>query len=133
MPEVYFELLGDDFDVNAALAGSPLREFARVQPKGETSGLQIWVGGDAAASLEDQIASALEFLGNDPDELLRLRCFSGVEQGRLRFGELWPEGMAVHFQRFPSDLLLACGKLRLDIVLSQYLIEQTANHKSASA
>ena len=40
MPEVYFELLGDAFDPDAALTGSPLLEFAEIQRKGENTGMK---------------------------------------------------------------------------------------------
>ena len=144
MPEVYFELLGDGFDPNAALAGSPLLEFADIQRGGEstgltcnpvfeTSGLQIWVGGDETAGLQEQITEALRFLRESTHEIRRLRHFSGVDCARLRFGDHWPEKIAVHHPRLPSELLLACGQLGLDIVLSQYLLQKFPNGESPSA
>ncbi len=140
MPEVYFELLGDRFDPEAALAGSPLIERADVQRKGEstsmtrdpvceTSGIQIWVGGDFSAGLEEQIAEVVRFLREDAQEIRRLRHFPGVDYARLRFGEHWPAKMAVHYVRLPSELLLACGELGLDIVLSQFLLEKFRNEE----
>ena len=144
MPEVYFELLGDSFNPSAAIAGSPLLEFADIQRKGEstgltrdpaceTSGLQIWVGGDETAGLEEQITQALRFLREDAQEIRRLRHFPGVDCARLRFGDHWPEKIAAHCPRLPSELLLACGELGLDIVLSQYLLEKFPNEESPSA
>lgn len=144
MPEVYFELLGDSFDPDVALVGSPLLEFADIQRKGEgagltrdpvceTSGLQIWVGGNETAGLEEQITEALRFLREDAEEIRRLRRFPGVDYARLRFGDHWPEKVAVHYPLLPSELLLACGELGLDIVLSQYLLEKFSNKESPSA
>ena len=144
MPEVYFELLGECFDPNAALASSPLLEFADIQRKGEstglsrdpvceTSGLQIWIGGDETAGLEEQIVEALHFLREDAQEIRRLRDYPGVDYARLRFGDRWPEGIAAHYPRLPSELLLACGELGLDIVLSQYLMEKWKDDESPSA
>lgn len=130
MPEVFLELLGDEFDVTAALANSSLREYANVQKRGEivlgsrrcdTSGLRIWVGGDDEAGLEIQIAEALAFLREDGEEVRRMCNLAGVQTARLRFGEDWPANIIVHCPHFPSELLLACGELGLDIAINQYL------------
>jgi len=53
----------------------------------ETSGLQVWVGGDDETELKIQIAEALAFLQKDGDEVRRLRHLEGVQTARLRFGE----------------------------------------------
>jgi hypothetical protein len=135
MPEVYFELFGEAFDPGAALEGSSLPEFARIHRKGkrtdrrpesvyETSGCQICVGGGDSEDLDEQIKDVLNFLRDEAEEIARLRRFPGVEVARLRFGDCWPENIAVHHVRLPSELLLACGELRLEIVLSQYLAEK---------
>jgi hypothetical protein len=78
MPEVFFELLGEDFAVDAAIAGSPLREYARIQRRGEaagtkdgkvreTSALQVCLGGadDELAGLEQQVTEATNFLEDE--------------------------------------------------------------------
>lgn len=144
MPEVYFELTGDSLAVDAAIVDSPLREYARVQRRGEstggkrgagyeTSGLQVRVGGDDSAALEQQIADAKVFLRVEAAEIRRLRGLPGVAVARLRFGDEWPEGMVAHFPTLPSELLLACGELGLDIVLSQYLPETWREYGQAAA
>jgi hypothetical protein len=144
MPEVFLEFLGDDFAVDAAIVGSPLRGYARVQRRGEntggkrgcvceTSGLQICVGGDDSAALEQQIADAMDFLRVEAAEIRRLRGLPGVGAARLRFGDEWPEGIVAHFPTLPSELLLACGELGLDIVLCQYLPEKWPEHGQAAA
>ena len=146
MPEVYFELSGEDFAVDTAIVDSPLRAHADIQRRGEatgfesepvyeTSGFQIWVGGDEEAGLEQQISEALEFLHKDTAEIRRLRGLPGIAVARLRFGDHWPEGIGTHSPVFPSELLLACGELGLDIVLCQYLLEkwgQTTAEPSAA-
>jgi hypothetical protein len=131
MPEVFFELLGDDFAVDAAIADSSLREYARVQHRSETmsrqsgktdapSGLQISLGDDEDAGLEQQVAEAMKFLEDEAAEIRRLCSFPGVQVARLRFGVFWSEDTGAKFSSFPSALLLKCGELRLDIVLCEY-------------
>ena len=138
--DVLFELLGDDFDVDAALAGSPLRECATIWRRGEVIGrkhgicknssLNIWVGGDNDTELEQQITEALEFLRTEAQEIHRLRKLPGVEVGRLRFGELWREGIVARSPCLPAGLLLACGELGIDIVLCQYLTAESREEDS---
>jgi len=144
MPEVYFELSGDDFAVDAAIVDSPLREYADIHRRGEatglkrkpaheTSGLQIWVGGDEEARLEQQISEALEFLHNYTAEIRQLRGLPGISVARLRFGDHWPKGICTYCPVFPSALLLVCGELGLDIVLCQYLLEKWLKADQATA
>src|SRR6266567_3063772 len=108
MPEVFFELLGDDFEVDAAIAGSSLCECARVQRRGEampseggkvyeTSGLQICLGDDEDAGLEQQVAEAISFLEDEAAEICRLRSLPGVQVARLRFGAFWSEDTGAKF------------------------------------
>ena len=133
MPEVFFELLGEDFAVDAAIAGSPLRDYARVQRRGEatgskdgkvyeTSGLQVCLGGadDEVAGLEQRVAEATNFLEDEAAEIRRLRNLPGVQVARLRFGAFWSEDTGAKFSSFPSSLLLMCGELGLDMVLCEY-------------
>jgi hypothetical protein len=144
MSEVFLEFVGDGFAAGAAIVGSPLREYARVQCRGEstggkrgavceTSGLQVCVGGDDSAALEQQIADARVFLRVEAAEIRRLRGLPGVAVARLRFGDEWPEGIVAHFPTLPSELLLACGELGLDIVLCQYLVEKWREHDTTTS
>ena len=113
MPEVFFELLGDEFAVDVAIAGSPLRECARIQRRGEaagsttgavceTSGLQICLGDEEDAGLEKQVTEATHFVEDQAAEIRRLRSFPGVQVARLRFGVFWSEETGVKFSSFPS-------------------------------
>src|SRR5438445_11121487 len=122
MPEVLFELLGEDFAVDAAIVGSPLKEYARIQRRGdateskdgkvhETSALQVRLGGADGefAGLEQQITEATSFLEDEAAEIRRIRGLPGVQVARLRFGALWSEDTGAKFSSFPSSLLLRCG------------------------
>jgi hypothetical protein len=85
--------------------------------------------GSDDSELVQQIADAMEFLQAESIEIRRIRALPGVEKACLRFGEIWPEGIVSHSPRLPSDLLLACGGLGLDIVLCQYLGSGVSNDK----
>ena len=144
MPEVYFELSGEDFSVDAAMAGSPLFAHADVHRRGEAtgfesepvfeaSGLQVWIGGDEEAGLEQQIREALGFVRNYAAEIRRLRGLPGITVAHLRFSDHWPNGIGAHSAVLPSALLLACGELGLDIVLCGYLLEKWEEALQATA
>jgi len=130
--DTFFEIRGSDFDVEDALRHSTLSECAKRWRRGESvglsgkhtfqdSGFSVCVGGGDGCELERQVADAMEFLRVESSEIRRLRALPGVEKTCLRFGEIWPEDIVSHSPVLPSQLLLACGQLGLDIVLCQYL------------
>jgi hypothetical protein len=130
--DIILEMIGCDFDVENALRDSSFRECADSWRLGEMfgaglnrtfqhSGFSVCFGRDDGCELEVQVADALEFLQKESNEIRRLRALPGIEKARLRFGEIWTEGIVGRSSRLPSQLLLACGQLGLDIVLSQYL------------
>jgi hypothetical protein len=127
MSDVVFELLGDDLAVDDALTDSALREFARIQRREEgceSSGLQVCLSGtDEDAGFQQQVTEAIRFLENEAAEIRRLRNFPGVRVARLRFGVFWHEDTAVKYSSLPSNLLLKCGELGLDIVICEYLCD----------
>jgi hypothetical protein len=130
--DTFLEIRGRDFDVNGALRLSTLRKCAKPWRRGDAvgskikhafkdSGFSVCVGGGDDCELERQVADALEFLQKESSEICRLRALPGIEKACLRFGEIWPEGVVGRSPLLPSQLLLACGQLGLDIVLCQYL------------
>jgi hypothetical protein len=130
--DVILEMIGCDFDVDNALHGSTFRQHAHPWRRGESigvdfkrtfqhSGFSVCVGGGDDCGLERQLADALEFLHTELSEVRRLRALPGIEKACVRFGEIWPEGIVGRSPCLPSQLLLACGQLGLDIVLCQYL------------
>jgi hypothetical protein len=130
--EAFLEFYGPDFMVDAALANSPLKEYARIWHRGthfnklaeqghKHSGFDIWAGGDDGMELEQQIAEAVITLRDNAEEIRRIRALPDVKTAQLRLGELWPENIVARFPRLPNELLLVCGELGLDIVLCEYL------------
>jgi len=130
--DTFLEIRGRNFDVKGALRLSTLRKCAKPWRRGDTvgskikhvfkdSGCSFCVGGGDDCELERQVADALVFLQKESSEIRRLRALPGIEKACLRFGEIWPEGIVGRSPLLPSQLLLACGQLGLDIVLCQYL------------
>lgn len=141
--DTFFEIRGVNFDAESALSHSPLNEHAKQWRRGDSfgkggkyafqdSGFSICIGGGDDCELNRQIADALEFLRAESCEVRRLRGLPGIEKACLRFGEIWPEGIVGRSPLLPSQLLLACGQLGLDIVLCQYLETQILNDDKAS-
>jgi hypothetical protein len=131
--DTIFEIQGKDFDVEDALHHSALNEYAERWRRGDTigrsgkytfqdSGFSVCIGDGDDCELEGQVADVLEFLEDESEEIRRLRALPGIEKAHLRFGEIWPKGIVARSPRLPSQLLLACGQLGLDIVLCQYLL-----------
>lgn len=132
------EIRGSDFDVAGALRHSPLRERAKSWHCGKSfglnrkytftdSGFSVCIGGGDDCDLNRQVADAMEFLRVESSEIRRIRSLPSVEKACLRFGEVWPEDIVGRSPVLPSQLLLACGQLELDIVLCQYLASAMPN------
>jgi len=130
--DTFFEIRGSDFDVEDALRPSTLSERAKRWRRGESvgssgkhvfrdSGFSVCIGGGDECDLDRQVADAMEFLRVESSEIRRLRALPEIEKTCLRFGEVWPKGIFGRSPLLPSQLLLACGQLGLDIVLCQYL------------
>jgi hypothetical protein len=142
--DALLEFRGRDFVVDSALAGSPWRTHAKVWHCGdstglrrkrvcEDSGLSVRISNADCAKLEHQIGEALITLQRDIEEIRRIRALPGIESASVRFGELWPEEIVARFPRLPSELLLLCGRLGLDIVLCEYLSSGDSDHESQIA
>ena len=131
--ETFLEIRGKEFKVAGALRKSPLRPRAKLWRRGQKfgakrryafkdSGVAVWIGGDAEAGLKTQMADVIQFLREEAAEIRRLRSWPGVTRAYVRFGDLWnPAAMVGRVSIFPSEVLLRCGELRLEIVLCQYL------------
>ena len=126
MPGCVLRVSGDDFQVDAFLAGSNLRPF-RVHHRGDTSrrsslytnsGLSLHVS-SADGDLDAEISDAVAFLTTHEAELQRLHDFPGVTDLRLDFG-YYQRNVAAQFDYLPPDLLARAGKLGIGIELSLY-------------
>lgn len=139
--DVILEFRGRDFRVNRALADSPWRTHAQVWHRGDStkmrrnpvcldSGFTVRIAGANDMPLEQQIGEALTALQTDSNEVRRVRSLPGIESACVRFGELWwLEKTAARFSRLPTELLLLCGGLGLDIVLCEYLTSEDSKDK----
>jgi hypothetical protein len=125
---------GSEFDVDAFLATSSF-EAIRIHRKGElrfvakpdgprkqASGFNVDVSVKPWSDLPGQIDDTRAFLSEYEAELLRLKSFPGVSAQldfpmNLRIGT---KNIAVQSNRLPADLLLAAGRLGVDIVMTIY-------------
>ncbi|PYQ25184.1 MAG: hypothetical protein DMF81_03240 [Acidobacteria bacterium] len=121
--------IGEEFDVDAFLATSPLRPDA-VYRKGESvpgasgrgrpplaSGFHLAVGPAGLDDLTGQVREALAFLDEHEDELRRLNGFAGVDALTLDFAIRRREG-ATQIDIFPSELLWRAGALDIDLTVT---------------
>ena len=126
---------GPNFDVDAFLVTSSLKAI-RVRRKGELrfaskpdgprsecSGFNADVSSKEWSDLPGQIDDAKAFLSEYEAELLRLRSFPGVDGVELDFPthlRIGTNNVAVQTDRLPADILLAAGRLGMDIVMTIY-------------
>jgi hypothetical protein len=126
---------GPNFEVDVFLATSSL-EVIRVRRKGEPrfaskpdgprserSGFNAGVSSKGWNDLPGQIDDAKAFLSEYEAELQRLRSFPGVDGVAIDFPmnlRIGTNDIAVQSDRFPADLLLAAGRLGIDIVMTTY-------------
>jgi hypothetical protein len=127
--------VGTDFDVDAFLAtsgfemcgvrrkGEPRLRSKPDGPRNESSGFNADVSTKAWNDLPGQIQDAKVFLSENEEELRRLRSFPGVEGVELDFPielRVGENEIVVQSDRLPASLLLAAGRLGIDIVLTLY-------------
>jgi hypothetical protein len=126
---------GPEFDVDAFLSTSSFK-VTRVHRKGEPrfvtkpdgprrerSGFNVDVSAKEWSDLPGQIDDAKAFLSENEAELLRLRSSPGVEGVQLDFPmdlRIGTKNIAVQSDRLPADILLAAGRLGVDIVMTIY-------------
>jgi hypothetical protein len=126
---------GPNFEVDAFLVTSSL-EAIRVRRKGEPrfaskpdgprserSSFNAGVSSKDWNDLPGQIDDAKAFLADYESELQRLRSFPGVDGVEIDFPmnlRIGTNEIAVQSDRFPADLLLAAGRLGIDIVMTIY-------------
>lgn len=129
---------GDDFDVEAFLAGCTLPVCA-VKRKGERvfsighpnerqyeqSGVHVSASDADFNEFPQQIEEATVFLRSNGEQLRRLCEFPGVEGVTLDFG-IARRNVVLQCDHFPAELVQLAGSLGLSIELSQYPIEETA-------
>jgi hypothetical protein len=127
--------LGQTFDPQAFLAGSPFRPESRyrrgdpLSPSGadgrvaSRSGFNLTVSDAGFDDLPGQIRDAIGFLDEHEDELRRLGSFDGVELVCLHFGVRW-QGTAVQTETFPPELLWRAGALDIELAISHYVVAE---------
>jgi hypothetical protein len=126
---VYFRAIGDNFDVEAFLAGSSLEPddiFHRGEPGSivrtkplSGSGFCIQIS-EGFGRLHEHTDAATDFLREHELELARLQQYPGVIVMLLDFGyDRRPEA-AVQCDRLPHELLALAGSLGIGIELSLY-------------
>ena len=126
---VYFRAIGDEFDVDAFLAGSvldPDQVFHRGKPSPiirsrpcEATGFTIHISREFGR-LEDHIENVLSFLREYELELGRLSRYEGVTELSLDFGyERCPEAV-IQCDYLPAELVALAGSLGVGIELSLY-------------
>lgn len=126
---VYFRVTGDEFDVDAFLAGSSIEPddvFHRGQPGrvlcsklSPLSGFAIQIT-DGFGRLRDHTEAATEFLREHELELARLSRYPGVAAMCLDFGYERSPDAAVQCDYLPPALLALSGALGIGIELSLY-------------
>jgi len=92
-------------------------------PLSEHSGFTADVSSKEWSDLPGQIEDAKAFLSEYETELLRLRSFPGVDGVELDFPlnqRVGTDNIAVQTDRLPADILLAAGRLGIDIVMTIY-------------
>ena len=94
--------------------------FPQTDPKGKRwlrSGIGVVVSDAAFTDLRGQIRDALRFLARHKSALQRLGKRADVDEMTLDFS-VQRRDAAVELDRFPHELLLAAGRLRIDIEVS---------------
>ena len=125
----YFRAIGDEFDVDAFLAGSvldPDQVFHRGEPGSiirskpcEATGFAIQIS-RGFGRLQDHIEEVLSFLREHELELGRLSRYEGVTELSLDFGyERCPEAV-IQCDYLPAELVALAGSLGVGIELSLY-------------
>ena len=122
---------GRRFDAKACAESTSL-PVARVHVKGEPvlrtrpngkknseSSLNIRVSRAEFHRLDRQIKDARAFVKRHSREIRRIGRLRGVEHLVLDFG-IARRDVAGQFDRFPAELLLACGKLGIGLEVSWY-------------
>jgi hypothetical protein len=119
---------GEEFDPDAFLAGCNM-EPDRIHRRGErrsalsfhtTSGFTALVSDEDGTELATHIDSAIEFLQDYKEEILRLRADPKVTALLLDFGFGFPDRLAARYFRVPLPLLAACAELGVEIEFSVY-------------
>ena len=129
--------IGTTFDVDAFLRDSPLPAdpaFHKGEPripgrpdgplKG-ASGFNATVSRAGFDDLPGQVMDATDFLNEHEDELRRLGAFEGVEEVCLDFGVRRRDAPA-QSDLFPAGLLWRAGALDIDLVVTQYVVDEEA-------
>lgn len=132
MAGCYFRATGDEFDVEAFIAGSSLDPDAiyhKGEPVGHRGKVRPFTGfsvivSDTWGELRPQIADAISFLREGEYELSRLSRYPGVTDMRLDFPYERREGAAVQSDSLPPELLLLAGSLGITIELTLYPSEK---------
>ena len=126
---------GADFEVDAFLATSSLKAIGVRRkgelrlatkpdgPRHERSGFTADVSLKEWNDLPGQIEDAKAFLAQHGAELLRLRSFPGLDGMELDFPmhlRIGTNDIVVQTDRLPADLLLAAGRVGIDIAITNY-------------
>lgn len=85
------------------------------------SGFDVLVSNKSGGQLKSQVKDAILFLKANRAELIRLRCFSGVEEVVLDFG-VFGRDVPAEFNHFPSSLIQLAGEIGLSLELSIYTV-----------
>jgi hypothetical protein len=135
---------GNIFNVDSFLKDSPFiptkvfragePRFPASKPNGPfhtSSGLNVKVSLADFDDYEAQMKDAFYFMRDHADEIVRLRDFEGVEGLGIDFGaDIYPPGFSSF--RFPHQLLLMAGKLRVDLELSVYPSDSKDDEQEAA-
>lgn len=73
-----------------------------------------------------QISEAAEFLSSNLAAIQRLMSRAGIEGGALDFGWEIPTDSLIQCNRFPLSFLSLCQQAQLEIEVSVYLTEPSA-------
>jgi hypothetical protein len=126
----YFRAIGDEFDVDAFLAGSSLLAddvFHRGEPSPNGKRVCPFTGfainiTEGFGRLDSHTAAVTDFLREHELELSRLSRFHGVTDMRLDFGHDRRPNAAVQSDYLPPELLALAGSLGIGIELSLYAL-----------
>lgn len=120
MGSCVFVASGLNFDVDNYLRGQPF-QVAKVFRKGglpprPDSGFVVQVSSDLEPGLSPQISSALRFLIENEERIIRMReC--GVDNQLLDFGVPSQE-VEQHAHYLPPELMVALGRFRMGLIFS---------------
>jgi hypothetical protein len=127
MPGCVLRASGDEFDPYGFLSGSafqPCNVFRKGERRGKsstwtTSGFTLEVSAASGSELDVQIQDALEFLRINREDIVRLTCWTGVEDVRLDFG-LSRNHSFLQCSYLPPELLELAGTMKVGIEISIY-------------